>query len=209
VSGIAHVASNMSFNHDPNKVIPEVLAGITNMLSSAASSPSVKRFVYTSSSTAATKPYANKEFLITTDTWNDDDIRDAWASPPYEEERKWAVYGASKTQAEKAVWKFVEEKKPHFTCNAILPNCNFGKILLKGQPVSTAEMIKALYQGEAGMLKGFPPRKLLNQNLDIRLQPVEWFVDVQDVGRLHVAALTNPDVNNERIFAFAEPFNWK
>jgi hypothetical protein len=28
VSGVAHVASNTTFDYDPNKVIPEVLAGI-------------------------------------------------------------------------------------------------------------------------------------------------------------------------------------
>lgn len=36
----------------------------------------------------------------------------------------------------------------------------------------------------------------------------EYFVDVRDSARLHVAALTNPDVKSERIFAFAEAFNW-
>jgi hypothetical protein len=37
----------------------------------------------------------------------------------------------------------------------------------------------------------------------------EWFVDVQDSARLHVAALTNPDVKNERIIAYAEHCTWK
>jgi hypothetical protein len=57
----------MTFDSDPNKVIPEVLAGINNILKSTASSPSVKGFVYTLSSTAATSPYPNKKFDITTD----------------------------------------------------------------------------------------------------------------------------------------------
>lgn len=38
---------------------------------------------------------------------------------------------------------------------------------------------------------------------------LEWFVDVQDTARLHVAALTKPDIKNERMFTFSEPFNWK
>ena len=38
---------------------------------------------------------------------------------------------------------------------------------------------------------------------------IEWFVDVQDSARLHVAALTNPDVKNERIIAYGEHFTWK
>lgn len=36
--------------------------------------------------------------------------------------------------------------------------------------------------------------------------PTEWFVDVQDSARLHIAALVLPDVANERIFAVQRPF---
>lgn len=36
----------------------------------------------------------------------------------------------------------------------------------------------------------------------------EWFVDVPDTARLHVAALNQPGVESERIFAFVQPFNW-
>jgi nucleoside-diphosphate-sugar epimerase len=64
VSGVTHVASNLTFDSDPNKVIPEVLAGVNGILKSAAKEPSVKRFVYTSSSTAITAPIPNKEFII-------------------------------------------------------------------------------------------------------------------------------------------------
>lgn len=35
-----------------------------------------------------------------------------------------------------------------------------------------------------------------------------WFVDVDDTARLHVAALLSKSVNNERIFAFAQPYTW-
>ena len=33
-------------------------------------------------------------------------------------------------------------------------------------------------------------------------------VNVKDTARLHVATLLNPEVENERILAFAYPFNW-
>ena len=36
----------------------------------------------------------------------------------------------------------------------------------------------------------------------------EYFIDVRDVARLHVAALLDPSVNNERIFGLAHTFNW-
>ena len=35
-----------------------------------------------------------------------------------------------------------------------------------------------------------------------------YCVDAEDVALLHVAGLTLPDVKNERIFAFGNPFTW-
>lgn len=37
----------------------------------------------------------------------------------------------------------------------------------------------------------------------------EWFVDVQDSARLHVGALIDPAINNERIILYATHFTWK
>jgi hypothetical protein len=37
---------------------------------------------------------------------------------------------------------------------------------------------------------------------------LEWYVDTIDDAILHIAALIYSDVVNERIFAFAERFNW-
>ena len=37
---------------------------------------------------------------------------------------------------------------------------------------------------------------------------IEWYVNVDDTARLHVAALLSESISNERIFAFAEPFTW-
>jgi hypothetical protein len=150
----------MTLSPDPNKVFPEVLAGIYNILQSAASEPSIKRFVYTSSSAAATRPKPNEEFNITTDSWNEEDIDKAWAPAPYDAERAVTVYCASKVEGEKALWNFVKDHKPKFVCNAVLPDCNFGKILVKGQPASSSSFIKAIYDGNiTDGVRNFPPRK--------------------------------------------------
>jgi hypothetical protein len=54
----------------------------------------------------------------------------------------------------------VKEQKPHFICNAILPNFNFGKILVEGQPASSGAFVKLLYDGNiVDEVRYFPPRK--------------------------------------------------
>ncbi|KAL5319508.1 hypothetical protein ACEPPN_012563 [Leptodophora sp. 'Broadleaf-Isolate-01'] len=55
VSGIAHVASIVG-HFDPNTGIPGVIDDAVNTLKSAAKEPSVKAFVYTSSSWSAANP---------------------------------------------------------------------------------------------------------------------------------------------------------
>jgi hypothetical protein len=78
----------------------------------------------------------------------------------------------------------------------VLPDTVFGGILepaSQGIP-STAGFVKKLFDGEnLGFLEMIQP---------------QWFVDVVDTARLHVAALLSKDVVNERLFAYAEPWNW-
>ena len=188
--GVIHAASVVNFSPDPNEVIPATVAGATNVLRSAVKAGSVKRVVYTSSSVAATMPILDTEFKIGKETWNDTTVEKVKAmKEPYKPEGAMEVYGASKTEAEKAVWKFVQEEEPGFVVNCVLPNANFGRILsVKGFTASIAP----------GVLKG---------EFDMMLPP-QWFVDVQDDARVHVAALIDKTVKDERIFAFARAFDW-
>ena len=81
-------------------------------------------------------------------------------SPPYTADREFAVYGAGKTEAEKALWKFVKEQEPHFICNTILPNCNFGNILVDGQLASSGAFVKLVYDGNIiDNVRYFTPRR--------------------------------------------------
>ena len=183
----------MTFDPDPNKVIPQTIAGAVNIAESAAKQPSIKRFVFTSSSMAITAPKPNVRFEISTENWNDEDVEKAWKEPPYEPDRAWAVYGASKVQAEQAIWKFASERKPAFVVNTVLPNTNMGEILSEKQPASSGAWVKSVFEGNLDAVKHFPP---------------QWMINVKDTARLHVSALADPRVENERILAFAEPFNW-
>ncbi|KFY82364.1 hypothetical protein V500_10591 [Pseudogymnoascus sp. VKM F-4518 (FW-2643)] len=157
-AAVIHTASIMSFDPDPNKVIPFAVDFAVNALQAAYKEPSVKRFIFTSSSAAAVVsspdiPAAN----ITEDSWTDFIVDAAWADPPYTEERGMVTYAASKNQAEKAVWKYHKEnrhERPDLTVNT------------------------------------------------------EYFIDVDDAGRLHVAAAVLPKLEDQRIFGFAGRFNW-
>ena len=42
----------------------------------------------------------------------------------------------------------------------------------------------------------------------MKFMPPQYYINVQDTARLHVAALIYPDVKEERLFAWAHPFNW-
>jgi nucleoside-diphosphate-sugar epimerase len=161
VSAVVHTATNYSMNPNPHEVVPGTIAGTINALAAAAKEPSVQRFVLTSSSASALIPKPNNPVTVTAETWNDEVVTFAYRDPPYEPERAYPVYAASKTLSEKEAWKFVQEKKPGFIFNAVLPNINFGASLdlaTQGHP-STSGMVAELFKGNASYLAGLPARK--------------------------------------------------
>jgi nucleoside-diphosphate-sugar epimerase len=187
VSGVVHLASVLTFGTDPKEVVEPSVKGTLNVFKSATREPKVKSFVYTSSSTACMLPVANTKFNVTKDTFNEKAIEAAYKPDP----TPFEVYAASKTIAEKALWDAVKKTSPTFQVSAVLPNGNFGH-LLKPSDNSTGSWIVDLYHG-----KDYP--------FDA---PPQWFVDVRDDAKLHVAALVDPACNGQRIFAYAEPYNW-
>ncbi|KAI0110933.1 aldehyde reductase [Nemania sp. FL0031] len=194
VSAIVHTAAIYNMNPNPHEVAPGTIKGTIEVLEAATRESTVQRVVLTSSSASALIPKPNDPVRVTTDTWNDSIIEYAYRDPPYEPERGYPVYAASKTLAEKAAWKFMRERKPSFTLNTVLPNINFGASLdfaNQGHP-TTSGMIAALFNGNSKYLADLP---------------AQYFVDVQDNALLHVAGAIHPSVKSERIFAFAEPEN--
>ncbi|KAF2796354.1 NAD(P)-binding protein [Melanomma pulvis-pyrius CBS 109.77] len=195
VDGIAHIASSMSFSLNPQDVIPPVIKGSIGLLEAAAKEKSVKSFVYTSSQGACITMEPHKVYHIDENTWNEESKR-AWELP-FEGgfERMALNYLCSKTEGEQHSFRWVEENKPHFTFNSVVPNYNFGTLIAPEHTGfgSSAAMLKMLWEGDMTSLQMLPPA---------------WYVDTEDTALLHVAALTLPDVNNERIFAFGERFCW-
>ncbi|KAL6791914.1 hypothetical protein J3E68DRAFT_409681 [Trichoderma sp. SZMC 28012] len=193
--GIIHVATDVSLASDPHRIIPAVRNGTINALKAASSQESVKRFVLTSSSTAAIVPQANKKgVIIDENTWNDDIVALAWSGKAPDSSKGYVTYAASKTEGERAAWNWVEENKPGFVLNTVLPNCNFGRILIpEHMHGSTMGFVRNFFKRDYSALELLPP---------------QYFVDVRDTARLHVAALLDPNVKAERIFAFATEYNW-
>ncbi|KAI0440928.1 hypothetical protein F4803DRAFT_525189 [Xylaria telfairii] len=200
VSAVVHTASIMTFDSDPNKVIPGVIAFALNALKATYSESSAKRFVFCSSATAAVQSVLGRpSIVVTEETWNEVAIKDAWAGTALDIDPSHVVYSASKVLAEKAIWKYYNENahiRPDIVVNTVLPNMTLGTsidAINHGFP-STSGMVALLYRGEISPYHMSVPR--------------QYFVDVQDVGRLHVAAAILPNVQRQRIFAFAERYSW-
>lgn len=166
----------MSFRTNPHEVVPGAIKATLNALATAAKEPSVKRFVLTSSSTAALIPKPNDPVIVTVDTWNDEAVAAAYADPP--PTKGLVTYGASKTLGEREAWKFMREQKPAFTFNAILPNLNFGELLDPvNQPrTSSYGFLAALFKGNSAPLASLPVGMSNNpQSLVLRRRSPCWF----------------------------------
>jgi hypothetical protein len=98
----------------------------SNALEASAKTPSIKSFVNTSSSTAASfaKTTLANELFIDDQTYNDEAIEVARATEVAR--RNFSVYSAMKNETEKAMWQWVKEKQPGFRMNCIvsLPSLN-------------------------------------------------------------------------------------
>ena len=194
-SAIAHVATYNSFSPDPDAVITPTVRSVQNVLAAAQKSASVKRVVLCSSSVAAAPVMPGEGFHVDSKSWNTAAVEAAWNGKEEGIGKAIQVYSASKVEGEKAAWDFMEKEKPGFTFNSVLPWSVWGEIFDPRQSASSAGFIRAAWNEEegAGQRLGFLPAR--------------WFVNVVDVALLHLAALTEGDVEGERLFAYAEPFN--
>lgn len=147
VSAIAHVASILSFSNDPTEVITPVVNCVHSILEAALNESSVKSIVYTSSIAAAVDITPGIMAHAGPDAWNEKAVELAWSPPPYNPDHWHWVYQASKVEAEKAVWAFVEKNKPHFAVNVISPATILGQGLAKKHVEFPYPWIKNLWDG--------------------------------------------------------------
>ncbi|KAL7926426.1 hypothetical protein ACQKWADRAFT_318342 [Trichoderma austrokoningii] len=193
VDAIAHIATIASFDPDPNHVVPQTVSGAVSILRAAAKEPSVKRIVFTSSAGAAMMALPGASGHIGRDSWNDAAVQAAWAPPPYDARRSMVTYMASKVEAEKAMWKFIQDEKPSFVLNVVSPFTTLGTMLHPSHQRGTAGWVAALFKGDTSHVSTVPSLK---------------YVNVKDVAVLHVASILDKDAKEERIQAWAGPFSW-
>ncbi|RAK99438.1 NAD(P)-binding protein [Aspergillus ibericus CBS 121593] len=202
VSGVVHVATILE-GLDPKELFAAISQLDRNVLTSAAAEPSVKRFVYTSSTQAASTIALDdlEDKPVTSDSWNEVAIQKAETGSPSDHKRYFNVYSASKALSERGVWDWVKQHKPGFAINTVLPSMCFGASVDPEHQghASTSIWPAAIFKNELESVRS---------SIDALIPIGAYCVDIRDVGLLHVAGLTNPTVQNERLFAYGTPFFW-
>lgn len=186
VEAIAHVASPVTFNaEDPIRdVITPAINGTLNLLNSAHKyGKNVKSVVVTSSVASVLNSEAEPGHIFTESDWNDVAYQTVLKLKESDQPIDgFLAYVASKNEAERALWRWKEEVKPAFALSTILPSFVYGAIIPTPQTVeavnatSTAPMIISLFTGQ-------------NQDPSSSPVPEPSYVDVVDVGRMHVRAV--------------------
>lgn len=103
----------MTGSTDANVAIARAANSALNAPRAFAKEPGIKRFVYTSSSFAATLPKPNKRFTITVNSFNDEAVERA--SKPGADVP--TVSSASKVAAEQAISKWLKENENSLVVN--------------------------------------------------------------------------------------------
>ena len=156
---------------DPQKQIIDVaVKGTQNVLDSVARTPSVKRIVMTSS-IAAVMSYDQQDKTYTEDDWCTSD--DIWLDP----------YGMGKTRSERLLWQFVDKHADRLQAVAINPSVVIGPPLAKHHIRSSLSFIRDLV---GWTYPACAPMRL-------------HLVDVGDVSKGHVRALTSDKAVGQRI----------
>ncbi|KAK4150249.1 hypothetical protein C8A00DRAFT_18189 [Chaetomidium leptoderma] len=197
VDAVAHLAAPVALNFtDPEPVIRDAIGGILRALESASKEASIKSFVFMSSIVAVASA-KDEDYTFTEADWN------TQAGGLVEKLGKDApdpvIYSASKTAAEKAMWKFRDEHHPNFTLTAINPCFVAGPPLVAPSSLDkvniTTKNISDVFAGVPLDQAGIPGSHHI-------------FVDIRDVARAVVFAVDHLEkTNNERFIlaSFASP----
>jgi nucleoside-diphosphate-sugar epimerase len=199
-SAVIHTAAVNIMSDDPNGIQQSIDAQL-NVLQNATKAnkngETIRRVVFTSSSWAVKYPQPNVPEELTYDTYEETAMEKAMDPNAEKHVRAVMCYIAGKVESEKASWKWIEaHTDAGFALNSVIPGTCFGPVLAPEtqQYPTTCGFVRSLYEGK-------------NPSVFEWLTP-QWYVDVRDAARLHVAAAVLASVEGERIFAWAEPYTW-
>lgn len=180
VDAVIHTAS--PFPLTPPKTDDELIRpAVDGMLRAlkAANAAGLKRVIITSSTVAITEAkLPDGKSAHDEEDWTDPDAPGT------------SAYAKSKTLAERAAWKYVEEEAPGMELTSINPGFVAGPPLGQDYGTSVA-VIERILRAKDPML----PRFGFNS------------VDVRDVAELHVKALTDKDCIGQRVMG-VDQFTW-
>lgn len=177
---ILHVASPFPINEpkDPDEIIKPAVEGTLRVLRAAANMPKVpKRIVVTSS--VASIAYGHKKDVYTDEDWTNSD-------------ENVGSYVKSKTLAERAAWKFLEElpADKKFELATVNPSLVLGP-MLSSFGCSSADIMKQIILGQMPAL----PELYMG------------VVSIYDVARAHLLAMTIPEAAGKRFMVTAYEIN--
>ncbi|KAH6903136.1 D-lactaldehyde dehydrogenase [Coprinopsis sp. MPI-PUGE-AT-0042] len=204
VDAIEHTASPAHWNaKTPEEIIDPAVNGTLGVLKSAQKyGQTVKRIVVSSSTAAVVQNSDPAGTLFNDKSWNDESVR------AVEEKGSQAhggdIYCASKTLAERAAWKFVEENKSTLSWDLVVLNIPwvFGPPI---QEVSTLLELNGSMQVWWNLIIAPLPNSLPAQ-LFITTNAI-W-VDVRDIADAHILSLEKEAAGGERILVNAGSFLW-
>lgn len=186
-----HCAGPYHFNaktvEEMQQLITTAVDGTTGILKAIKTyAPTVKRVILTSSYAAMVDYGKPLSHIYTEADWNPITEEEAHKSGPF-------AYLASKTFAEKAAWRFVEEEKPGFSLTTINPPLVFGPVI---HALSSLDSINTSNARFVSLLRGGPSTPCP--------PTVNYlFVDVRDLAVAHVRALERPEAENRRFLVTA------
>ncbi|KAJ8071399.1 hypothetical protein OCU04_001720 [Sclerotinia nivalis] len=188
VDGIFHTASPIDFSLTTYaQMVTPALDGTNNLLISALKAgPQLKTVVVTSSVIAVMEPrtdiyvFTESDFASVYLTQAQLDLKEG------RQTHAGVLYGASKTAADQAVWKFLSEVKPEFAITTINPGVVIGPpVFLPKTGDKLNETLRPLYDMLSGKTKTIPAN----------IGGGSW-VDVRDVAYMHIWAYEHPEKSN-------------
>lgn len=205
VDAVAHTASPFHFNaHRPEELIEPAVKGTVGVLQSVLKhGTSVKRVVITSSVAAIVRDEPTP-VTFTENDWNQQSLD--LVNELGEKAPNMAKYRASKTLAEKAAWKFVEDHKREidWDVTTLNPPFVFGPAIHElTDPASLNTSAKAFYDYVADASEAEVAGN------DFLAKGGGCWVDVRDLAEAHRLALEKQEAGGERIIICSGPFKWQ